>query len=148
MDRRASTLSLDAPATGHGMDMLRVPKVILDVAPSGILRRDAEKAWTMFQDARTSAVLVVTLPEEMPTTETVELVASVRDELGLPLFAVVVNGISNSSSRPMRGGFSLLTRRSTVWMPDARRGLPAKRSRCGRFSCHARTNPSRECVAP
>ena len=36
---------LDAPATGHGLDMLRVPKVILDVVPPGLLRRDAELAW-------------------------------------------------------------------------------------------------------
>jgi anion-transporting ArsA/GET3 family ATPase len=90
---RFDVVILDAPATGHGMDMLRVPRVILDVAPSGILRRDAEKAWTMFQDPCRTAVLVVTLPEEMPTTETIELVASVRGELALPLFAVFVNGL-------------------------------------------------------
>src|SRR5258708_16334481 len=34
---------LDAPATGHGIDMLRVPKVILDVVPTGLLRRDAQR---------------------------------------------------------------------------------------------------------
>src|SRR5262249_11022752 len=28
---------LDAPATGHGLDMIRVPRVILDVAPHGLL---------------------------------------------------------------------------------------------------------------
>ena len=41
---------LDAPATGHGLDMLRVPKVIVDVVPPGLLRRDAERAWALFQD--------------------------------------------------------------------------------------------------
>src|ERR1700678_676924 len=45
---------LDAPATGHGLDMLRVPKVIVDVVPSGLLRRDAERAWALFQDKQTS----------------------------------------------------------------------------------------------
>ena len=44
---------LDAPATGHGLDMLRVPKVIVDVVPPGLLRRDAERAWALFQDAKT-----------------------------------------------------------------------------------------------
>jgi anion-transporting ArsA/GET3 family ATPase len=43
---------LDAPATGHGLDMLRVPKVILDVVPPGLLRRDAERAWALFQDPK------------------------------------------------------------------------------------------------
>ena len=59
---------LDAPATGHGLDMLRVPKVIVDVVPPGLLRRDAERAWEMFKDPAMTAVVLVTLPEEMPTT--------------------------------------------------------------------------------
>jgi anion-transporting ArsA/GET3 family ATPase len=83
---------LDAPATGHGLDMLRVPKVILDVAPHGLLRRDAERAWSLFGDASTSAIVLVTAPEEMPTTETIEL-AHALGEMGLPIGRVVVNGV-------------------------------------------------------
>jgi anion-transporting ArsA/GET3 family ATPase len=82
---------LDAPATGHGLDMLRVPKVILDVVPPGLLRRDAERAWELFQDPRNCAVVLVTLPEEMPTTETIELAKALREELKLPIGKVVVN---------------------------------------------------------
>ncbi|MBX3186165.1 MAG: ArsA family ATPase [Labilithrix sp.] len=82
---------LDAPATGHGLDMLRVPKIILDVVPPGLLRRDAERAWAMFQDPATCAVVLVTLPEEMPTTETIELAQALRDELKLPIGKIVVN---------------------------------------------------------
>jgi anion-transporting ArsA/GET3 family ATPase len=83
---------LDAPATGHGLDMLRVPKVILDVVPPGLLRRDAERAWALFQDPKTCAIVLVTLPEEMPTTETIEL-ARALGEMGLPVGRVVVNGV-------------------------------------------------------
>lgn len=82
---------LDAPATGHGLDMLRVPKVILDVVPPGLLRRDAERAWQLFQDPKTSAVVLVTLPEEMPTTETIELARALEQELKLPIGKIVVN---------------------------------------------------------
>jgi anion-transporting ArsA/GET3 family ATPase len=81
---------LDAPATGHGIDMLRVPKVILDVVPTGLLRRDAERAWHLFQDEKSTAIVVVTLPEEMPTTETIEL-AGALSELGLRVGRIVVN---------------------------------------------------------
>jgi anion-transporting ArsA/GET3 family ATPase len=84
---------LDAPATGHGLDMLRVPKIILDVVPPGLLRRDAERAWKMFQDPESTAVVLVTLPEEMPTTETIELAKALRDELQLPIGKIVVNGV-------------------------------------------------------
>jgi anion-transporting ArsA/GET3 family ATPase len=83
---------LDAPATGHGLDMLRVPKVIVDVVPPGLLRRDAERAWALFQDPATCAIVLVTLAEEMPTTETIELAASLK-EMELPVGRVVVNSV-------------------------------------------------------
>jgi anion-transporting ArsA/GET3 family ATPase len=90
---RFDVVIFDAPATGHGTDMLRVPQVILDAVPPGVLRRDAEAAWAMFQDARQSGVVVVTLPEEMPTTESVELISPIRSDLKLPVLKLIVNGV-------------------------------------------------------
>ena len=90
--RRFDTVLLDAPATGHALDMLQVPKVIVDVAPSGRLRRDAESAWTMLQDAEQSGIVVVTLPEELPATETLELEQKLRVTFGLPVVGLVING--------------------------------------------------------
>jgi hypothetical protein len=90
---RFDVVILDAPATGHGLDMLRVPKVLIDVVPTGILRRDAERAWTMFQDPAMCAVVLVTLPEEMPTTETIELARALQGELKLPIGKIVVNAV-------------------------------------------------------
>ena len=58
---RFDLVLFDAPATGHGLDMLRVPKVILDVVPPGVLRRVAEAAWALFQDRDKSGVVLVTL---------------------------------------------------------------------------------------
>lgn len=84
---------LDAPATGHGLDMLRVPKVIMDVAPPGLLRREAEKAWTLFGDPVLAGLVVVTLPEDMPTSETIELCAAITNDLELPVAQIVVNGV-------------------------------------------------------
>jgi energy-coupling factor transporter ATP-binding protein EcfA2 len=92
-DHRFDVVIFDAPATGHGLDMLRVPKVIVDVVPPGVLRRDAEAAWRMFRDPKVSGVVVVTLPEDMPTNETIELSATLRSELGLPVVRLVVNGV-------------------------------------------------------
>lgn len=89
--RRFDVVLFDAPATGHGLDMLRVPKVIVEIVPPGILRRDAERAWTMFQDPAESGVVVVTLPEDMPTNETVELFDVLRGELRLPIAKLVIN---------------------------------------------------------
>lgn len=88
---RYDLVIVDAPATGHGLDLLRVPRVIMDVAPPGLLRRDAESANALFQDPERAGVLLVTLPEEMPATETVELHAAVRGELNLPVCGLVIN---------------------------------------------------------
>lgn len=88
---RFDVVLFDAPATGHGLDMLRVPKVIVDIAPPGLLRNDAQKAWEMFQDPARSGVVVVSLPEEMPTNETLELCTALRTELTLPIAELVVN---------------------------------------------------------
>lgn len=90
---RFDVVILDAPATGHGLDMLRVPKTIVDLSPPGVLRSDAEKAWAQFRDPAQSGVVVVSLPEEMPTNESVELCAALKNELSLPLLALVANQV-------------------------------------------------------
>jgi len=90
---RFDSVIFDGPATGHALNMLRVPQVILDVAPPGILRRDAEHALEMFRDPRHTGVVVVALPEELPTTETLELVGALRGELFMPVAELVVNGV-------------------------------------------------------
>jgi anion-transporting ArsA/GET3 family ATPase len=67
------TVVFDMPASGHSVSMLRVPWVIVDTVPEGPLTRDARTIKAMLCDpARTSAVLV-TLAEEMPVNEALEL---------------------------------------------------------------------------
>ena len=90
---RFDVVLFDAPATGHGLDMLRVPRVILDVAPPGALRRDAERAVALFRDPKQCGVVVVTLPEELPVTESIELLEALRTELRMPVVRVVVNAV-------------------------------------------------------
>ena len=98
--RRYDMVIVDAPATGHGLDMLRVPQVLVDVAPPGLLRREAEAALSLFRDPARAGVLLVTLPEEMPVAETLELHTTLRDELHLPVSRLVVNGVFPSLFEP------------------------------------------------
>ncbi len=90
---RYDVVIFDAPATGHGLDMLRVPRIILEVAPPGVLRRDAEQAVSLFRDPVRTGIIVVTLPEEMPVTETIELVTAIRNDLSMNVLRLFVNGM-------------------------------------------------------
>jgi anion-transporting ArsA/GET3 family ATPase len=90
---RYDLVILDAPATGHGLSMLRVPQVICDVAPPGLLRREAEEGLAILRDPKRAGIVVVTLPEEMPTAETEELVGTLRTSLQMPVAAMVVNQV-------------------------------------------------------
>lgn len=91
--RRYDLIIVDGPATGHALDMLRVPQVICDVAPPGLLRTEAEGALGLLRDPKRSAAVLVTLPEHMPVNETLELHAAITGELRMPVGRLVVNGV-------------------------------------------------------
>jgi len=87
---RWDTVVFDGPATGHAVTMLRIPRAILSAVPEGPLTRDAVKVRELLEDPARCAVVLVTLAEEMPTNETVELAARLR-ELDLHPSWLVVN---------------------------------------------------------
>jgi anion-transporting ArsA/GET3 family ATPase len=86
---------VDAPATGHALDMLRVPFVIENVAPPGMLRRDAARAVDMFRDPERAGAVLVTLPEYMPANETLDLAKALTEELQIPVLQLVINRVLN-----------------------------------------------------
>ncbi|CAB4859975.1 unannotated protein [freshwater metagenome] len=85
------TVILDAPASGHGIAMLRSPRTFADIAAGGQIRKQAEKVWDLLRDETRCAIVAVTLPSELPVTETVELDGWLHDVLGRRLDLVVVN---------------------------------------------------------
>jgi anion-transporting ArsA/GET3 family ATPase len=84
---------VDAPATGHGVAMLRAPKTYASVARVGPVRRQALRIHDFVRDRVATGVLAVALPEEMPVNETIELGARLRDEMGMAIDAIVVNSL-------------------------------------------------------
>ena len=63
----------DMPASGHSVSMLRVPQVITETVPEGPLTRDARKIRELLADKTHTAAVLVTLAEEMPVNEALEL---------------------------------------------------------------------------
>lgn len=67
------TVVFDMPASGHSVSMLKVPWVIVDTVPEGPLTRDARAVKTLLIDPKQTAAVLVTLAEEMPVNEAIEL---------------------------------------------------------------------------
>lgn len=83
---------LDGPASGHAAAMLRIPDAIKSAMPKGPLARDAALARALLSDEKQTAVVLVTLPEELPARETSTLARDIR-ELRMPLGPLVVNAM-------------------------------------------------------
>jgi anion-transporting ArsA/GET3 family ATPase len=87
---------MDAPATGHAVQLLRIPQALLDGFPPGPLRQDAEWMRALLLDPARTGVVLVTLPEEIAVNETIELDDGIRSILGMPRAALLVNAMPPS----------------------------------------------------
>ena len=84
---------VDAPATGHGVALLEVPRVVVSAVRAGPLRHHTERVEALIEDASRTLLLPVARAEELPTRETAQLVHRVRDQLSLHVDRVVVNAV-------------------------------------------------------
>lgn len=80
---------LDAPATGHGIHFLEAPQKAARIL-AGPLRDRAEALRDVLKDPVATEVVLVTLAEEMPVRETIELATKLREQ-GFPLDNVAIN---------------------------------------------------------
>jgi Anion-transporting ATPase len=92
-NRPYDTTVVDAPATGHGLAMLRSPRTYADIAKVGPIGNHAKQIGDFVTNPSNTAVVAVALAEEMPVNETIDLQERLRDELGLELGAVLVNAL-------------------------------------------------------
>jgi anion-transporting ArsA/GET3 family ATPase len=91
---------VDAPATGHGMGLLRTPRTFADIARVGPIAHQGRTIAETIADREFTGVVAVSIPEEMPVNETLSLCEALeRDRLGLDL--VVLNALY-----PVRFDFS------------------------------------------
>lgn len=87
------TVVFDMPASGHSLSMLRLPKVILDTVPEGPLTSSAREVRSLLLDPQRTAILLVTLAEEMPVNEARELTTALDRDLGMRVSHVVINQV-------------------------------------------------------
>ncbi len=66
-------LIVDAPATGHGLSLLGSPRGMMDLTVAGPFYENAKLIADLFDDPARTGIVLVSLPEEMPVNETLDL---------------------------------------------------------------------------
>ncbi|MBU6215415.1 MAG: ArsA family ATPase [Acidobacteria bacterium] len=92
-ERHYDLVVVDASATGHVVGQLASPVAINDLVKVGLVRSQTDWMIDLLTDADTTGVVVVTVPEEMPTSETLELIGRLRDETEIDVASVIVNRV-------------------------------------------------------
>lgn len=91
--RRPDVVVLDAPATGHGASMLSAPLLLGRAIHGGQLGEMAEQLAQFIGDAARCGVVVVTLGEEMPVQEAIELTGLLDQRMGRPPELIIANAL-------------------------------------------------------
>lgn len=94
---------VDAPATGHGIAFLRVPFAAADTLKAGWVRKQADKIIDLITDPDKTLLNIVTLPEEMPVNETVEMCLDVDKLLGIPIGYIIINSVFPETLKKKEG---------------------------------------------
>ena len=84
---------VDAPATGHGVSLLRLPQVILEVIQTGPMAEEVRLMQRLLEDPERTVINLVTLAEEMPVRETLDLQSQVETLLKIPKGFLLVNQV-------------------------------------------------------
>jgi len=89
---RFDLVVVDGPPTGQMVKVFSVPRNIEQTVPDSMLTRDATSIQAFLTNPKRCGAVIVTLAEELPVSEALELVQAVR-ELGMDVAGVVVNAL-------------------------------------------------------
>jgi anion-transporting ArsA/GET3 family ATPase len=84
---------LDTPPTGAGVFLLELPQALIDVIELGPIAHFARRQRDLLADRERTSIQLVTLAEEMPVRETIEIAKTLGGRLGFPLGCVFVNRV-------------------------------------------------------
>ena len=120
-DTQYDLVVLDAPATGHGLTLLSAARTLADLTRIGPFHDLATVISGFLSDRQRTALVLVTLPEDLPVQESLELRQALQAD-GADLTAVVVNRLSPSPV-PDANDWPLvreaLTRAGEAWVTGA-----------------------------
>ncbi len=91
--RKYDLVIVDAPATGHGIGFLQTPRTFAAIARVGPIHSQAQQLDRLITDQAHTGVAIVALPEEMPVNESAALEHDLREEVGVAVDRVYMNGL-------------------------------------------------------
>jgi anion-transporting ArsA/GET3 family ATPase len=92
-ERNYDLIVVDAEATGHIVAQIGAPLVIRELVQVGLVRDQTDWMLEVLHDPAVTGVAVVTTPEEMPVTETLDLLRRLADETGVEATTLVANRV-------------------------------------------------------
>lgn len=96
---RWAPILVDLDATGHALMFLELREVVRHLMGAGPMRRLIDDMATLFADPARTRLNLVTLPDELPVTETLELHARIAAARSVAFGPVFVNRVPRSGLR-------------------------------------------------
>lgn len=93
------TVTVDCPATGHGIALLETAGNIEDLAAGGPIRDQAARIQEVVSHPAATGIVIVARPQELAVAEAIEATGTLRGH-GLPVAAVVLNGLHTGRFSP------------------------------------------------
>lgn len=86
---------VDLPATGHALALASLPRTVLRVLPRGLIGAAIKEGLEWMTDPARTGAVIVTLPEDMPVTEAMELREGL-EALSIEVRAMLLNRLPRS----------------------------------------------------
>jgi anion-transporting ArsA/GET3 family ATPase len=120
---------IDAPATGHALELLAVAGSLRNLAPTGRLNRLSSAVEEFLIDTNRFGVVLTVMPEELALREALEAATALR-HLGIACIGAILNGVAPA----------LFTASDIAKLPplEAYARLAARRRELSEFASHAR----------
>jgi hypothetical protein len=92
-DRQWDLIVCDLPTSGFAAGMFAIPEMMSQVFRLGPVAAYAVGMHELLTDPKRTGLVLVTLPEELPLVETLELRAMLQQRHGVEAAGVVINGV-------------------------------------------------------
>ncbi|MET0459220.1 MAG: ArsA family ATPase [Ilumatobacteraceae bacterium] len=92
-ERHYDLVIVDAEASGHIVAQIAAPRVIGDLVKVGMVRDQTRWMERILEDPAVTGLVIVTTPEEMPVTETIDLIGRLERETRVAPTAIVANRV-------------------------------------------------------